>query len=627
MTKTFKNLSRIALFGTLAFSVASCADEYSMPAPNINPAELVEGVAFTVEHDSENPNIIHLKSLMPAQYSVAWVTPQGRRTESEVTLQIPFDGTYEVQLGVYTRGGYVWSEPYSFTIDDFCADFVSHYLWKRISGGVGNSKTWQLDLGVLEDESVKTTFWKGPHWYFTSSYTWDNLHSKLENENYRDNYVDSGSKWDAANAAIPCTDWYWSADYAGNTWMCDPDGPRNFGYITFDLIGGANVSITDYEGNLVGKGTYMLDTDNHTITLSDVYPLEANDSRTHERFLQLLYLSDDAMQVMAPSEGVTLNYVTKEYFENYTEPVPTEIVLPETWAKDLASQNSYCTWRLNERVPFDWYDLGGTPKNGFKGVGDYPGNLTPNEATVSDFRLDFNNPALGKYVVTLPSGDTVEGDYSIVDNGTNGYVTLTNGMGSTSLGGSSVKLEGNELTVLAVGYDDLGRMGEVVLGIPQKDVNGNVYEYLGYQFTADYGAEQKKTYRMSFSWFTPSYEFQTQDLYIQDPGTYTISMDFSNDNPYGVFLDCYKILNDYPNCDLYINEIKVDGNVLGLSNDDINHCPGDEPHIARRYILNPWGDTAFLEEWTPKFKVSQNLSITVTVSFENDKPFLPETEE
>lgn len=66
MIKAFKNLSRLALLGAVAFSVASCADEYSMPSPDIDPAQLVEGVAFSVEHDSQNPNIIHLKSLMPA---------------------------------------------------------------------------------------------------------------------------------------------------------------------------------------------------------------------------------------------------------------------------------------------------------------------------------------------------------------------------------------------------------------------------------------------------------------------------------------------------------------------------------------------------------------------------------
>ncbi|MDE5814562.1 MAG: hypothetical protein K2H72_09770 [Muribaculaceae bacterium] len=639
MTKAFKNLSRIALFGAVAFSVASCADEYSMPSPNIDPAQLVEGVAFTVEHDSENPNIIHLKSLMPAQYNVAWITPQGRRNTPEATLQIPFDGSYEVQLGVDTRGGYVWSDPYTFTVDDFCAEFVDHYLWTRLSGGVGNSKTWQLDLGVLDDGSVKTVYWNGPHWYWNPNYTWDHLHAAIENENVYFNYrdFDDDNPWDqkalAINPAeIPSSDgednanWYWPAEYGGNTWMCEA---KNYGYITFDLINGANVTISDADGNVIEKGTYLIDTENHTISFSGVYPLNSSNNGVMTRDCKILYLSDTAMQMIGDGikagTATSVNYVTKDYFENYSVPKPTEIELPKTWAQDFATQNNYCTWRLNERAPFDWYDLGGEKKNGFKGVGDYPGNLTPDDGTIAEFRLDFNNPATGKYVVTLPGGDTIEGDYSLVDNGQNGYISLSDGIGSTALGGSAVKIEGNQLTVISVGYDDLGRMSDVVLGIPQKDVNGTVYEYLGYQFTADYGIEQKKNYRMSLQYFNTGWAFSTQDIYIENPGTYTMSIDFADDAPYGVFLDCYKILDDYPNCDIFIDSIKVDGNDIGMPDDAISRGVGDADNIARRYILNPWNDDS--ASWTPKFVVTQNLSVTITVSFENGTPFVPEPEE
>lgn len=637
MTKAFKCLSQTVLFGALAISAVSCTDEtYTMPEPNIKPEQLVEGVAFSVEHDSQNPNIVYLKSLMPAEYNVAWITPQGRRSTKDVTLQIPFDGQYEIQIGVDTRGGYVWSEPYTFTVDDFCADFVEHYLWKRICGGVGQSKTWQLDLAILEDGSSKTTYWAGPHWFFNPNYTWDHLHAAIENENTYANYRDS-DPWDAKADAINPTDvpssdgednanWYWAADFAGNGWMCNGD---NYGYITFDLINGANVTITDANGNVVGKGTYLLDTDNHILTLSGVNVLCTNKGdNIPTRDCKLLYLSDTAMQLipngLKAGTATSINYVTKDYFDNYTVEVPTEISLPETWAQDLAIQNNYCTWRLNDRAPFDWYDLGGAKKNDFKGLGDYPGNLTPVDGTVSDFRLDFNNPATGKYMVTLPDGGSVDGEYSIVSNGTNGYVTLTNGIGSSPLGGSDVKLEGNELTVLSVAYDDLGRMSDIVLGVPQKDVNGTIFEYLGYQFTADYGAEQKVTYRTSLQYFNTGWTFITQDLYIETPGTYTMTLDVTDGDPYGIFLDCYKILDDYPNCDIAIDEIKVDGVNINMPDAEVSRGVGDAPNIARRYILNPWNDAS--AAWTPKFVANQSISVTFTVSFDNGTPFVPEGE-
>ena len=94
-------------------------------------------------------------------------------------------------MGVDTRGGYVWSEPYTFTIDEFCAEFVDHYMWKRVSGGVGQSKTWQLDLALLEDGSSKTTKWTGPKWFWNTNYTWDHLHAANENETTYNNFVDA----------------------------------------------------------------------------------------------------------------------------------------------------------------------------------------------------------------------------------------------------------------------------------------------------------------------------------------------------------------------------------------------------------------------------------------------------
>ncbi len=305
MINVLKYIGCALLAGGSALSIISCSeDTYSLPSPDINVEQLVEGMAFSVEHDASNPNIIHLKSLMPSSYNVAWVTPQGRRNTKEVTLQIPFDGEYEVQMGVNSRGGYVWSNPYTFRVDDFCAEFVDNYLWKRISGGVGNSKTWQLDLAVLEDGSTKTTYWGGPHWYWNPNYTWDHLHSALENENTNANYRDS-DPWDAANAINPDevppsegednAGWYWAADYASNSWMCEA---KNYGYITFDLIDGANVTISDADGNVIEKGTYLLDTDNHTIAFSGVYPLNSSNNGVQTRDCKLLYLSDTAMQLI-----------------------------------------------------------------------------------------------------------------------------------------------------------------------------------------------------------------------------------------------------------------------------------------------------------------------------------------
>ena len=617
MTKAFKYLSYLLVGAACATTTWSCSDDdYTMPAPNISPEELVEGVAFTVEHDAQNPNIIHLKSLMPAQYQVAWITPQGRKTGAEATLSIPFDGEYEVQMGVDTRGGYVWSNPYSFTVDDFCADFVEHYLWTRISGGVGQSKTWQLDLGVLDDGSVKVTKWKGPHWFYTNTYTWDNLHAANENETVYNNYVDA-DPWDAANAITPSSEWYWAADYPGNDWMC---GANNYGYITFDLINGANVTVTDADGNVVGKGTYMLDTDAHTIQLSDVYPLETTDTRTHERFLQVLYLSDDAMQLMAPSEGVALNYVTKEYFENYSEPVPTEITLPEGWYEKFTTQIKYSDFVLDAEAPFNWYDLGGAAKGA-----DY-GTFPIVSSTADEYKINFCSPEGGQYTVTIPEGEPLEGTVTINQDGS---ISLSNGLGDVLLGGSSVKLEGKEFKMISIEVDGEGRVEAFVLGLPEKDVNGTVYQYLGYRFLADYaGAEKAETYKAQLGFNnTGTWEgFEGTTVWVEDGGTYTSTVEVSWGADWGdpcLWLDVYKILKNRPNCDIVINDIKIDGTSISFDDTAISRGAGDDETTGRRYICNPWG-LASCFSGLDIFHPTKNVEVTFSVVFDNGTPFISE---
>ncbi len=61
---------------TLGF--ASCADKYDLGDVDINPDELVEGVAFTVTPDASNPNLIHLKSLLGPEYQPYWSHSQGQ---------------------------------------------------------------------------------------------------------------------------------------------------------------------------------------------------------------------------------------------------------------------------------------------------------------------------------------------------------------------------------------------------------------------------------------------------------------------------------------------------------------------------------------------------------------------
>lgn len=474
-------ISAIVL-GLLAVLVTACSpDSYDMPQPGVLSEDLVEGKAFVIEHDAQNPNVVYLKSLMPANYQIAWETPQGRFVGAEQTLRIAFEGDYEVRMGVSTPGGYVWSNPTKFSITTFCTDFVDHYLWTRLSGGVGQSKTWQLDLAVLDDGSTKTTYWKGPHWFFNRNYTWDHLHSKNETESTYANYMDS-SPWDKGDAINPedvPTDadgsdpnWYWAADYAGNSWMC---GAANYGYITFDLIDGAHVTITDASGNVVGKGTYILDVDNHTLSFSDVYPL-SSEQLSGPRTFRLLYLSDTAMQLLSESSNKSINYVTKEYFDNYVPDAPDEPTLPDGWREDInQTVSSSVKWTLSNDNPLDWFTLAGNAMNGWKSPSDYPdwlGVLDP--SIYAGFSLELDSKA-NVATFTLPDGSVVTSNYTLDDKGIYSFETKVPSF--TVIGWASFAADSsNALRIVSIEKDDDGRITGMWLGARSDEKD----EYLAY---------------------------------------------------------------------------------------------------------------------------------------------------
>ena len=86
----------------------SCSpDSFSLGDKDLSADDLVEGIAYEIKHDAANPNSIIVKSLLPNRYSVTIDTPQGRYQSDEVTLKMPFKGTYKVRMGAETRGGFV----------------------------------------------------------------------------------------------------------------------------------------------------------------------------------------------------------------------------------------------------------------------------------------------------------------------------------------------------------------------------------------------------------------------------------------------------------------------------------------------------------------------------------------
>ena len=209
---------------------ASCSpNSFELEGKDVTVDDLVEGIAFSITHDKDNPNIVHLKSLMPSSYQVCWQHPQGRSQEREVTLQMPFEGKYEVTFGVQTRGGLVYGNPASFQIDGFCADFVNDDLWTYLTGGVNNEKVWVFD--------------NGSYGYAAGELTYADPSTTVEWNNWSAN-------WDPEVGHTGDNDIWQST-------------------MTFSLKGGANVSIYNSSSKATTSGTFMLNTSNHTITFTD----------------------------------------------------------------------------------------------------------------------------------------------------------------------------------------------------------------------------------------------------------------------------------------------------------------------------------------------------------------------
>lgn len=291
------------LFIMTATTLVSCSpEEYSLGDVDVSTADLVEGKAFKIEHDASNPNIVNLVSLMGSKYTALWEHPQGRSQKQSLSLRIPFAGDYTVKFGVQTRGGILYGEPATFTIKDFFPGFIDNELWSLLSGGVGNEKTWVLDL----DASGASRYFAGPLFFYGTDDGWETV-----------------TEGQAGEGDV----WNWSPVYKDNSWLMTAG---DYGTMVFGLKDGANVTISHKQvaGRGVEKGTYMLDTDNHTLRINDARIIHDQGRDGHvvdwgnikimsltEDTMQLGVLRDEALSKEGPALLV-YNYITKDFYES-----------------------------------------------------------------------------------------------------------------------------------------------------------------------------------------------------------------------------------------------------------------------------------------------------------------------
>lgn len=602
---------------SLVWLIAACTpDSDSMGNIDLTTAQLAENTGFSVDVD-QSTNQVTFKSLLPTCYSVYWeygpaptsedVSVSGTSTNSTYQVGVAFDGDYYVRMGVQTRGGIVFSDRATFHINAMNPNLISDAAWTMLTGGVGHSKTWVLDL----DAAGTSLKFGGPKWFYTSGMNWDTFHNVAG-----ENYLDS-EQWDSSTAIDPthASDWYWSADWAGNSWIC---GAADFGTMTFDLINGANV---DMNGT---KGSFNMDVASHTISFTGVIPLSINpDDVVGQRpdgNYKVIYLTENAMQLLFDGGSddntpFSLNYIAKDYKDSYVPPVITTITLPEDWKNYLQPFNqTTTTYKFDEDMPFGWFTLAGEEisRTGFAGHAD-----------IADAEFELNSKTK-TFKITDISGNVTEGTYSISDDGVLSFSQLPSFGISTN---KNIKFASvtNELQVISYEISDrTGDLTDLWLGAKQYDDQGNAYEYLAYHFKKQTGGAQVESFTGKLSYSDTGWAFlESAEVYITGEGDYTFTLtpngSTNTQDPYLMFLDVAKILKKHPNTDIVLKSIKVDGKEVlgseqGMDDETISRQVGDDPTTGRRYILNPWNDES--ASHTSLFKFSSSIEVTIGVKFD-----------
>ena len=602
---------------SLVWLLAACTPESdSLGNIDLTPAQLAENTGFSVEVD-QSTNQVTFKSLLPSSYSVYWeygpaptsddVSVSGTSTNSTYQVGVAFDGDYYVRMGVQTRGGIVFSDRATFHINAMNPNLISDAAWTMLTGGVGHSKTWVLDLDA-EGTCLK---FGGPKWFYTSGMSWDSFHNVAG-----ENYLDS-EQWDSSTAIDPthASDWYWSADWAGNSWIC---GAADYGTMTFDLINGANVDVNG------AKGSFNMDVASHTISFTGVVPLSLNPDdvigQLPDGNYKVIYLTENALQILFDGGSddntpFSLNYIAKDYKDSYVPPVITTITLPEDWLDYLQPFNqNTTTYKFDEDEPFGWFTLAGEEigRTGFEGHAD-----------IADAEFELNSKT-NTFKITDTAGNVTEGTYSISEDGVLSFSQLPSFVISTN---KDIKFASSNNQLQVITYEISDRTGDLTdlwLGSRQYDDQGNAYEYLAYHFKKQTGGVQVESFTGVLSFSDTGWAFlNSPEVYITGEGdyTFTVTADGSSNtqDPYLMFLDVAKILKKHPNTDLILKSIKVDGTEIlgseeGMDDATISRQVGDDPATGRRYILNPWSDES--ASHTHLFKFSNTIEVTITVKYD-----------
>ncbi|WP_300600788.1 hypothetical protein [Niabella sp.] len=273
-----KKISRISLFFLgLIMLFTACKPDVAGLGPVLNKTDL----KFSVTPDPANPNNFILQSLTP-NVTPYWVTPTGKSIRVTDTMNFPFPGTDTIYYSVESAGGMVTADPYVVTVSTIDAQTVSDPMWINLTGGLGKSKTWKLDVNA----AGASKYFNGPVYFAGANYSWE---------------------WDAS--------WF--------DWVM-PAG--DYGTMTFDLIGNANLKVNNTMAPaLSGTGKFMLNVKNKTLSTfgTDVLHDQKNQGNQIPNWrggLLVKSLTADQLQLVAVNKDgtwVIYNYISQNYYDTH----------------------------------------------------------------------------------------------------------------------------------------------------------------------------------------------------------------------------------------------------------------------------------------------------------------------